>query len=528
MNIEFENILLKVLTYNGSFFGKAMPILKDKYFSDIGNQELFKLTKLYYNNYKQIPSLTELVAQVKNISNAEIRKEVITSLQTISKTEEVKNTDFMLVETVSWVKDALYLEALQIGSDGLMKKDDTMKLKAQQLMDERSKISIDSDLGIDFDDIDTMIKYYSERNIGVLTQHKTLNKRLGSGLIPGTLSILLAAAGVGKSLMMSDLISGHIQDNKNVLMVSLEMSDKENMKRVHSNVFDLPINNLRDLSLTPAELKKLQNEDAGRETVTKEAIIAAYNKVKMSGTCGKLFIKDYPAGSFSPLMLEQLVESYEIEKGIKFEIVYLDYLGIMKSDLVTPSIGLYSYIKSISEELRASLKKLDLPGVSASQLNRGAMGAGDASEADNSNISDSIGTAMTADFMMFLLQSDDMKKEGTMIAKITKNRFTGITDDFIMNIDYKRMRFSDAIIQKPNAEKDAGEIIGIPKDTGENLNNDFSITPEKAKEYSNFATKEIKEIVTEDLEKLKEIDKEHNQKNPFKSDVEDLYKELGI
>ena len=45
MNTEFENIILKVLTHNGEFFGKAMPIIKDKYFAEIGNQEIFTLPK---------------------------------------------------------------------------------------------------------------------------------------------------------------------------------------------------------------------------------------------------------------------------------------------------------------------------------------------------------------------------------------------------------------------------------------------------------------------------------------------------
>ncbi len=522
MNVEFENILLKLLTHNGEFFGKSMPILKDKFFSDIGNQELFKLTKAYYSQYKAIPSLTELVAQVKNVFNAEIRNEIISSLQVISKTEEVQNLDFMLDETVKWVKDALYLEALQIGSDGLMKKDDNLKLQAQNLMDERSKISIDSDLGIDFDDIDSMIAYYTERNIGILSQHKLLNKRLGTGFLPGTLSILLAAAGIGKSLMMSDLISGMIQDNKNVLMVSLEMSKEENMKRVHSNVFDLPINNLRDLSLNDNELKELQ-KDVGRELVTKDAIISAYNKIKLSGNCGRLYIKDYAAGTFTPLMLEQLVESYKIEKGIEFDILFVDYLGIMKSDLVSPSIGLYPYIKSIGEELRASMKKMNLAGISASQLNRGAYNAGKDSTVNNESISDSIGTAMTADFMMFLLQDEAMKKEGIMVCKITKNRFTGITDDWIMNINYTRMKFSDAVVQKP---EDTPLDITDTKPKGATLTDDFDpITAEKAKKGSEFAQQEIKDIVKEDLQKLKKHSKEND---PFNNDLDSLYKDLGI
>ena len=139
-----------------------------------------------------------------------------------------------------------------------------------------------------------------------------------------------------------------LTEGKNVLLVSLEMSDKEIMKRVHANAMDLPINSLIDLSKTPGELENL-----GRPIIDKEKLMSAYNKMKTSGNCGKFFVKDYPAGSLSPLMLEQLVESYRLEKNLEFDIVFVDYVGIMKSDLVTPNAGLYSYIKSIVEETRA-------------------------------------------------------------------------------------------------------------------------------------------------------------------------------
>lgn len=367
---EFEPILLKNLLKNSEFFSKSMGIIEHNYFKNIGNSELFKLIKKHYSEYKAIPNSTEIIASVKNVQNAEIRNSIIESSKNMQPVEEITNTKFLLDETVKWVKDALYLEALQIGSDGLMKKDDSMKLKAQGILDKMAKISIDSDLGLDFDDIEAMIKYYQERNIGVKTQHKELNKRLGSGFLPGTLNLFLSQSGGGKSLLCTDLISGMIKENKNILLVSLEMADKEIMKRVHANAMDLPINSLIHLSKTDGEKKRMIEEDPSLRIIDKEQVLAAYNAVKASGKCGHLFVKDYPAGAFSALQLEALVESYKIEKNIVFDIVFVDYLGIMKSDLISPAAGLYSYLKSIAEEVRASAKKMNVPIISASQLNR--------------------------------------------------------------------------------------------------------------------------------------------------------------
>jgi replicative DNA helicase len=361
--------------------------------------------------------------------------------------------------------------------------------------------------------------------VGIKTQHKQLNYRLGPGFLPGTLSVILAAQGIGKSLLMTDLISGMIKENKNILLVSLEMADKEIMKRVHANAMNLPINSLIDLSKTEDELQRTRqgvNGEPGRDVLTKEMVIAAYNKMKTEGTTGKLFVKDYPTGTFSPLMLEHLVESYKIEKNIEFDIVFIDYLGIMKSDILSPSAGLYSYVKSIGEETRAVAKKLSIPIVSASQLNRASVN--EISNADNSNISDSLGTAMTADFMLFLLQNEELKEKCEIVAKCTKNRFTGRTDTWLMNIDYEHMRFNDMIVQ--SAVSDAEFNISPQKDSP--INDDFGIiTAKKQQDAEVFANNEVRDIIRDDYKNLSNESKKTTETDPF-NDLDSIYKELGL
>ena len=55
---------------------------------------------------------------------------------------------------------------------------------------------------------------------------------------------------------------------------------------------------------------------------------------------------------------------------------------------------------------------------------------------------------MTADFLMFLLQTEEMKEKGDIICKITKNRYTGKTETFPMRVNYELMRFEDPEIPK--------------------------------------------------------------------------------
>lgn len=514
--MNFETILIKNLINNNELFSKTMNLLDSSYFTDIGNQETFKLIKKYYTEYKEIPKSSELITMVKNVSNSEIRNQITNSLIQAKDVEIIENTKFLLDETLKFCKDALYYKALEIGSDGLMKKDDNLKLKAKEIFEQMSKISVDTDLGLDFDDFEAMIEYYSDRKRGILTQHKEFNKRIYPGFLPGTLNIILAAQGIGKSLLMTDLLSGIFMNSKNILFVSLEMLDKEVMKRVHANALDLPINRLSDLSRTEGELKKLKDEMI--TPLTKEDVIAAYNKAKMTGKCGKLFIKDAPAGAFSALNLENLVETFKIEQGIIFDIIFVDYVGIAKSDILSPSVGLYSYIKSVGEEFRGSAKKLNVPIVSASQLNRSVHGK-DVKDVDNSSISDSMGTAMTADFMLFLLQDEQMKAEKRIVLKCTKNRYTGRTDTWIMDIDYEHMRFKDVVMENSVELKNLID----EKQTNDALDFGVSVVSgDYLKKADEFANSEIKEIIKEDLDKLLTKPKE------LVDETEQLFKELGI
>ena len=485
----FEEILLKSLIYDGSFFNKVFNLLKTDYFKSIGNKEVFKLLKKYYTEYKERPSEVALVTMVKDVPNAELRKTIVESLKEVSKTELNSNTQFMCDETVKFVKDAIYYKGLELGADGLMNKDDSKMKKAQAMFEEMSKVQIDSNLGLDFDDIQTQLEYYSKREFGIKTQHKSINKRLGSGFLPGTLNVILAAQGVGKSLLMCDLISGMLQNSKNVLMVSLEMSENEMLKRIHANVFDIGINTFRDLAKTENEIKQLD-----RPETTKDMIMNAYQKFKMSGTCGKFFVKEYPAGSFSALMLADLVDKFRVEKNIKFDCIFIDYLGIMKSDLVSANSGLYSYVKSIGEEVRAQAVKLGVPIISASQLNRTSVNKTEG--VDNSAISDSLGTAMTADLMMFILQNESMKEKSEVLVKFTKNRYTGMTDSFMLNVDYQKMRFSDV-------------IDGA----------DFKTFDDK-QNAEQFAKQEIRQVHKQDVQIMKESDK--------KMSADDILSMIGI
>ena len=116
-------------------------------------------------------------------------------------------------------------------------------------------------------------------------------------------------------------------------------------------------------------------------------------------------------------------------------------------------------------------------------------------EADNSAVSDSMGSVMTADFLMFLLQTEEMKEKGDIICKITKNRYTGKTETFPMRVNYELMRFEDPEIPKSlEARKELRDVFETNVQQVEQiLEEHHRIDKENAKALDQKMRSEIKE-----------------------------------
>lgn len=141
---------------------------------------------------------------------------------------------------------------------------------------------------------------------------------------------------------------------------------------------------------------------------------------------------------------------------------------------------------------------------------------------DNSAISDSLGTAMTADFMLFLLQNEEMKVRKEFVLKCTKNRYTGRTDTWMMNIDYEHMRFHDMVTENSIEHTKMIEDLANQNKPTDAL--DFGIvTADKMKSANEFATQEVKDIISKDMEILQK-----EKSNPLMDDTAELFRQLGI
>ena len=99
-----------------------------------------------------------------------------------------------------------------------------------------------------------------------------------------------------------------------------------------------------------------------REAVSKDGRFAT------SGERGHLYVETRPSNSFTTNQIERLVESY-FNSGRPIDILYVDYIGIIKLDDKDRYIGLGNAAKS----LRAIAGKFNIAVVTGAQTNRDAV-----------------------------------------------------------------------------------------------------------------------------------------------------------
>ena len=445
MNItdqEFEYQILKHLVSDSNFYAKVYPILKDNYFENEEVKYLVKQIKSYTGEYSKQPDFKSLIVYLKNkkIPDSLNIKNVLVSIKDI----DIIDSEVLVKETEKFIKKQEVTEAILDSAEMIEKNKVDEFDKIVGRMEEALKVSVDNDFGLDYQNsIEERYEYYTKRNYGYSTGIPSLDKMLGGGFQRKRLSLFSSQSHGGKSKTLMYLAANYISKGYNVIYITLEMPEEEIAKAIDANLLDMPANEIRNLSLE--EFKQRVPKDTG-----------------------KLRIKEYPSGVFSVIQLKNLLQELNMKEGFDPDVVIIDYLGIMSSSRVSlGKAGSYLFYKSIAEELHGFSKEYDKVVLSAVQLNRSAVNN---TEVDESVIAESHGLMMTADVLLMIINTEDLRKENKVILKCVKNRQTGFLDKILLNVDFSKTMFWDA-------EEQNNPPVNIVK-----TNNSFTPQPKEKKE----------------------------------------------
>ena len=410
---EFENQVLKYILSDSFYFSKIYPILKQEHFEIDETRFIFKSLKQFLKEYDKHPSLKDLIIFLKNknIPESYNLKEILIG---IKNTGEV-NTEVFLKESEKWIKKKEITDVILESAELIEKNKVDEFEKIVGKIEEALKITVDNLTGTDyFETLKERYEYYHNTELSLSTGIPDFDKILGGGFQAKRLHLFLGAQHTGKSRTLQYLAGNYISKGYNVLYVTLEMPEFEIAKGVDAYLLDTPSNDLKNLSFEEFHSKIPKN-------------------------LGKFIIKEYPAGSFNNINLESLLQDLSLKRDFNPDIVIIDYLGIMSSSRVSiGKAGSYLFFKSIAEELHGFAKKHNKVVISAVQFNRSAINATDI---DESAISDSIGIAQTADTMIAILNNENLREENKVIYKLLKNRQTGFLQKLLLNVDYSKCMY---------------------------------------------------------------------------------------
>jgi archaellum biogenesis ATPase FlaH len=244
---------------------------------------------------------------------------------------------------------------------------------------------------------------------------------MGGGWIPGTLNVFMGAQKSGKSVWLLNLAANAVKMGKNVMIITLELLDYQYLQRISANL----------MGVTTSEYsKKLKDNDP---LWLKRNIRKVIDYGDGYNPFGNLMIKAYPTSTASANDIEAFIKKKEASTGIKFDLVVIDYLNIMKNWRNPNSENTYMKVKQISEDVRAMALRNKWTIASATQMNRTNQGSTDISMTD---ISESIGLASTLDTLYGIIQTELMKSEGEYMLKslaLRNSEDSGLRKKFTVN-----------------------------------------------------------------------------------------------
>lgn len=425
---RLETTILKNLIYNEEYARKVVPFIRQDYFSDLTERNVFKEIYDFTNKYKALPTHEALVinfTESKSLTEPEVRN-AINLLEQIHNDKDPSEQQWLTEQTEKFCQDkAIYnaiMESVSILDDKTHKKS---KGEIPKLLSDALGVSFDSSVGHDYmNDSDSRYDFYHRVESRIRFDLDLFNKITKGGFPIKTLNIALAGTGVGKSLFMCHCAAASISQGHNVLYITMEMAEEKIAERIDANLLNVDLNEL--------------------QTLTREDYLRKFDVLK-NKTQGKLIIKEYPTASAHAGHFRSLLNELKLKKNFVPDIIFIDYLNICCSSRIKmgASINSYAYIKSIAEELRGLAVEFGVPVVSATQTTRSGFSNTDVGLEDTS---ESFGLPATADFMFALISTEELEQLNQIMVKQLKNRYgdPNLYKRFVIGVDRSKMRLYDA------------------------------------------------------------------------------------
>lgn len=423
----FEKVIAFKSMTNSTYLMTIADFVKPEYFEDTNISLYFEIIKDFYEKRQTLPTITEVKTYLTTDLHKKNFKKLVESFKEldskINEEELYENTEKFLKERATWC-------ALGDISENLEHK----TKNPSEVLEEFEKItgiSLHTNKGFElYADMDVMIDDILNEESYISSGWPWLDNALGGGFLKNgkALYIFAGQANIGKSIVLGNVGANVANQNKTVLVITLEMSELLYAQRISSKITTIPMKEFK------------------HETPTLRHSLLE-NKKKLPKT--KILIKEFPPSTITPTQLNAFFKKLH-DAGEVLDAIVIDYISLLHGTVGSNS---YERIKYVCEQVRASSYMYTCPVISAVQLNRSAFSS------DNpgmEGIAESIGVAATADCIISIFQSEEDMELNIIRFGMMKNRYgpRGMVQS--MNIDYSTL----TVTQSDESEEvmDDGEL----------------------------------------------------------------------
>jgi len=398
----FQEYMIQVLIGDVEVYQRTANIVEPDYFKGEA-KTCIEYIKEYVSKNNQLPT----PASIKAFTGVDIKPEP-------SPTESSKEANMNDIE--GFCKFKAMINAITIGNDEVSKGNFT---SIESLIRDALTVSLQKDLGTDYyEDPLTRNEILNSKQNSISTGWAELDKKLSGGFGYGELEIFAAPSGGGKSIFLQNLaMNMSVLNGLDVVYISLELSE------------ELVANRIDCMMVEQSREKFKSNVEFYSHKIRND-----YQNA------GRMTIKRMPETTTRAADIRAYLKEYEIKFGKRPNVLCVDYIDLLGTDRADAS-DMFNKDKFVSEELRALAHEYNLLCISASQLNRGAVGSEDPT---NANIAGGISKINTADNVIFIINNQMLRDRGEIQLKMAKTRNSGGVDQILtLNFETEYLKVKD-------------------------------------------------------------------------------------
>ena len=343
----FEKVIIQhCLKKDCTYIASIIDYLDKSLFKDKDISEIINIIKTFYLERNCIPSLTELKSRVNTVSLKDSLKKVVGYIKELDSdyndVELINNTEYFLKQR----KYALLTDKI------IDEKASKREFNLDDIQKESEKIhsiTLVDNFGLDyFSENDRVVDYLQQKDCFISTGYKSLDDAFGGGFQKEGKAIydIGGETNVGKSIFLANIALNVVLQNKNVVIISPEMSEMRYAKRISGMLTGIAIS--------------LLGENIDRYKKEVEQFKKKYNS--------KLIIKEVPTKGVSAKNVYAYLKKLKDKTGVSPDLLCIDGHALLKPSISQTSK--HSELQYIVQECRGISYQIEAPILTVAQLNR--------------------------------------------------------------------------------------------------------------------------------------------------------------